>query len=46
MAAQAAADQGVRIYTVGIGSAAGTTLDLNGFRVHTQLDEAALQQIS
>lgn len=45
-AAQAAADQGVRIYTVGIGSAAGTTLDMNGFRVHTQLDEEALKQIA
>ena len=45
-AAQSAADRGVRIYTVGIGSAAGTTLDLNGFQVHTQLDQAALQQIS
>jgi Ca-activated chloride channel family protein len=45
-AAQAAADRGIRIYTVGIGSAAGTTLDLNGFQVHTQLDEASLQQIS
>ena len=45
-AAQAAADQGVRIYTVGLGSAAGTTVNLNGFQVHTQLDEATLQQIS
>ncbi len=45
-AAQAAADRGVRIYTVGLGSAAGTTLHINGFTVHTQLDEAALQQIS
>ncbi len=45
-AAQAAADQGVRIDTVGIGSASGATLDLNGFKVHTQLDAAALQQIS
>jgi Ca-activated chloride channel family protein len=45
-AAQAAADQGVRIYTVGLGSAAGTTINLNGFQVHTQLDEATLQQIS
>jgi Ca-activated chloride channel family protein len=45
-AAQAAANQGVRIYTVGIGSAAGTTLDINGFKVHTQLDEATLQGIS
>ena len=45
-AAQAAADRGVRIYTVGIGSAAGTTLRVNGFTVFTQLDEAMLKQIS
>ena len=45
-AAQAAADRGVRIYTVGIGSAAGTTLHIDGFTVHTQLDEAMLHQIS
>jgi len=45
-AAQTAADRGVRIYTVGIGSAAGTTLHINGFTVHTQLDEALLKQIS
>jgi Ca-activated chloride channel family protein len=46
VAARAAADQGVRIYTVGIGSAAGTTVTLNGFQVFTQLDEATLQGIS
>jgi Ca-activated chloride channel family protein len=45
-AAQAAADRGIRIYTVGLGSPAGTTLHVNGFTVHTQLDEALLQQIS
>lgn len=45
-AAQTAADAGVRIYTVGIGSAAGTILHVNGFTVHTQLDEATLQQIA
>ena len=45
-AAQTAADRGVRIYTVGIGSAAGTTVTVNGFQIHTQLDEATLQQIS
>lgn len=45
-AALTAADRGVRIYTVGIGSAAGTILEVNGFTVHTQLDEAALQQIA
>jgi Ca-activated chloride channel family protein len=45
-AAQTAANRGVRIYTVGIGSAAGTNLHINGFIVHTQLDEDILKQIS
>jgi len=45
-AAQAAADQGIRIFTVGLGSQAGTTLDLNGFQVHTQLNEPLLKQIA
>ena len=45
-AAQTSADRGVRIYTIGIGSLGGTTLHINGFTVHTQLDEATLQQIS
>lgn len=45
-AAQSAADRGVRIYTVGIGSAEGTTLEVEGFSVHTQLDAAALQTIA
>ncbi len=46
LAAQTAANRGVRIYTVGIGSAAGTNLHINGFIVHTQLDEDALKEIS
>jgi Ca-activated chloride channel family protein len=45
-AAQTAANQGVRIYTVGIGSTAGTTVTVNGFQLFTQLDAATLQQIS
>jgi len=45
-AAQAAAERGVRIHTVGIGTAAGALLHIDGFTVHTQLDEAMLQQIS
>jgi Ca-activated chloride channel homolog len=44
--AQAAADRGVRIYTIGIGSPTGTTLQIDGFSVFTQLDEAMLQQIA
>jgi Ca-activated chloride channel homolog len=46
VAAKAAADRGVRIYTVGLGSAAGTTVHVNGFTVHTQLDEPTLKQIA
>jgi len=45
-AAQAASDRGVRVYTVGVGSPQGTNLNIDGFSVHTQLDEATLQQIS
>jgi Ca-activated chloride channel family protein len=45
-AAEAADVLGVRIHTVGIGSAAGTTLPIDGFMVHTQLNEAMLKQIS
>jgi Ca-activated chloride channel family protein len=45
-AAQQAAERGVRIYTVGLGSPAGTTLHVNGFTVHTQLNEDLLKQIS
>ena len=45
-AAQAAADQGIRIFTVGLGSPAGTTVNLDGFQVHTQLNESLLQQIA
>ena len=45
-AAQVAADRGVRIFTVGIGSPIGATLDIDGFKVHTQLNEAMLKEIS
>jgi Ca-activated chloride channel family protein len=46
MAADLAADLGVRVYTVGIGSPAGATLDIDGFTVHTALDEQTLQYIA
>jgi len=45
-AAQLAADRGVRIHTIGIGSAAGTIINVEGFNVHTQLNEPMLQEIS
>jgi Ca-activated chloride channel family protein len=44
--AQTAADRGIRIYTVGVGSAEGATLNLDGFTVRSKLDEQTLQQIS
>ncbi|MCA9904691.1 MAG: VWA domain-containing protein [Anaerolineae bacterium] len=44
--AQAAADRGVRIYPIGIGSPTGTVLNVEGFNVFTQLDEALLREIA
>jgi Ca-activated chloride channel family protein len=44
--AVAAAEQGIRIHTVGVGSATGTIIDVEGFQVHTQLDEATLRVIA
>lgn len=45
-AAQLAADRGVRVYPIGIGSPAGAALEVEGFMVHTRLDEPTLQQIA
>ena len=45
-AAQEAANRGVRIYTVGIGSAEGALLKIDGFSVRSRLDEQTLRQIS
>jgi Ca-activated chloride channel family protein len=44
--AQVAADRGVRIFTVGIGSPAGARLEVEGFTVQTQLNEMLLREIS
>jgi Ca-activated chloride channel family protein len=44
--AQLAAEAGVRIYPVGIGSKEGTILEIDGYNVATQLDEAALNAIA
>ena len=44
--AVAAADRGVRVHTVGIGTAKGITLDLDGFSVHTALDPVMLEEVS
>ncbi len=45
-AAQLAADRGVRVYPIGIGSPGGADLEVEGFMVHTRLDEPTLQQIA
>jgi Ca-activated chloride channel homolog len=45
-AAAVAEKAGVRVDTVGVGTAAGTTVDVEGYHLFTGLDEAALKQIS
>jgi Ca-activated chloride channel homolog len=45
-AAHAALVHNVPVDALGFGTAAGTTLDVDGFSVHTALDEAQLQQIT
>ena len=46
LAAELAADLGVRVYTVGIGSAAGTTIEVDGMTIHTSLDEPLLRFVA
>lgn len=45
-AAKAAADHGVKVDALGFGTTAGATITVDGYRVHTALDEATLQQIT
>jgi Ca-activated chloride channel family protein len=45
-AAAVAQRAGVHIDTVGVGTAAGTTVDVEGFHLFTALDEATLKSIS
>ncbi len=44
--APTAAERGVRIYTVGVGSAEGTVLHINGQSIRTRLDENTLRSIA
>jgi Ca-activated chloride channel family protein len=44
--AQVAAEAGVRIYPVGIGSPEGTIIEIEGFNILTQLNEGTLQEIA
>jgi Ca-activated chloride channel family protein len=46
VAAAVAQKAGVHIDTVGVGTAAGTTVDVEGYHLFTGLDEAALKSIS
>jgi Ca-activated chloride channel family protein len=44
--AQVAADLGVRVYTVGVGTAQGTLLKAQGMQMRVKLDEASLKKIA
>lgn len=44
--AQLAAEAGVRIYPVGIGSAEGAILEIDGFSIVSQLNQTALEEIA
>ena len=46
MAAELSADLGVRVYTVGVGTTAGATIEVEDMTVHTSLDESLLQFIA
>jgi Ca-activated chloride channel family protein len=45
-AAELASTAGVRVYPVGLGSASGSVLQIDGFQVATALDEPLLRQIA
>lgn len=45
-AAKLAADLGVRVYTVGIGTTAGDTIGFEGWSMRVRLDEATLKNIA
>ncbi len=45
-AAQLAADRGVRVYTVGLGTKAGAVVRLDGISMRVQLDEEMLKKIA
>lgn len=45
-AAQLAAEQGVTIHTVGIGSPGGAVIEVEGFMVNTMLNEGLLRELS
>ena len=44
--AQVAAEAGVRVYTIGVGSEEGAQVEIDGFSLVTRLDEPLLQEIA
>lgn len=46
MAARLAAERGVRIYTVGVGTPQGATIGFEGWSMHVRLDEETLRSIA
>lgn len=44
--AQLAAESGVRIYPVGVGSVEGSVIEVDGFNILTRLNETGLQEIA
>ncbi|HWS74887.1 MAG TPA: VWA domain-containing protein, partial [Quisquiliibacterium sp.] len=46
VAAQIVAERGVRVYTVGLGTSAGTVLKIEGWSMRVRLDEAPLRKIA
>ena len=45
-AAKMAAERGIKVYTVGIGTKAGETIGFEGWSMRVRLDEAALKQVA
>ena len=45
-AAQMAIKRGVRVFTVGLGTEGGTTIEIEGFNLSTQLNEPVLREIA
>ena len=44
--ARVAADRGVRVYTIGLGTPEGVVLKAEGFQARVKLDEAPLKQVA
>jgi Ca-activated chloride channel family protein len=46
LAAQVAVDRGVRIYTIGLGSPLGSTIEVDGYSIQTKLNQRILEDIA